>query len=116
MPAYKEVNPALYACVTFPFLFGVMFGDLGHGALLFSFSLLLVFFGHKIESLQFFMPYRYFLVLMGFFSMYCGLMYNDFMAIPLSLFESCYNAKTGQRLNPDCVYPIGVDPVWFTSQ
>lgn len=31
---YKEVNPAIYACVTFPFLFGVMFGDIGHGSLM----------------------------------------------------------------------------------
>lgn len=31
VPCYKEVNPALFAIVTFPFLFGVMFGDMAHG-------------------------------------------------------------------------------------
>jgi V-type H+-transporting ATPase subunit a len=35
VPTYKEVNPAIFACVTFPFFFGVMFGDIMHGALLF---------------------------------------------------------------------------------
>jgi V-type H+-transporting ATPase subunit a len=30
---YKEINPAVFAMVTFPFLFGVMFGDIGHGGL-----------------------------------------------------------------------------------
>ena len=34
VPKYKEMNPALFTCITFPFLFGVMFGDICHGALL----------------------------------------------------------------------------------
>ena len=34
MPRYREINPALFAAATFPFLFGVMYGDIGHGTLL----------------------------------------------------------------------------------
>lgn len=32
--SYREMNPSPYAIITFPFLFGVMFGDFGHGMLI----------------------------------------------------------------------------------
>jgi V-type H+-transporting ATPase subunit a len=47
---YKEVNPAIFAQVTFPFLFGVMFGDMGHGTLLLIFGLGLVFGADKLKG------------------------------------------------------------------
>lgn len=120
VPSYKEVNPAVFTIITFPFLFGVMYGDVGHGTVLLFASLVLIFFGSKLakanESLQLFYELRYLLFLMAFFSVFCGLMYNDFMSIPLNLFESCYNMKTGIRKNADCVYPAGIDPVWYGTK
>ncbi len=41
VPRYQEANPALFTIVTFPFLFGVMFGDIGHGGVLFIFASIL---------------------------------------------------------------------------
>lgn len=35
---YKEINPTTMGAVTFPFLFGVMFGDVFHGFLLLCFG------------------------------------------------------------------------------
>jgi len=38
------------------------------------------------------------------------------MAIPLNIFGSCFDPKTGKAMNAsnkDCIYPIGVDPIWF---
>ncbi|KAM6897845.1 V-type proton ATPase 116 kDa subunit a isoform 19-T19 [Xenentodon cancila] len=39
---YREINPAPYTIITFPFLFAVMFGDMGHGALMTCAALYLV--------------------------------------------------------------------------
>ena len=57
---------------------------------------------------------------MGFFAMYCGFIYNDFMSISLNMFGSCYNPigvspeKEIPRID-GCVYGFGVDPVWSVA-
>ena len=69
-----------------------MFGDLGHGTLLFLFGLFLVLGndyikGSSIEALG---QARYLIILMGFFAMYNGLIYNEFFSMPIEFFHSCY--------------------------
>lgn len=109
--------------VTFPFLFGIMFGDIGHGLLLFLFA---IFICLKKDSLlamshdfYIILKIRYLLLLMGFFATFCGFIYNDMMSLPLNLFGSCYvNSETEPGdviLIDDCVYPFGVDPKWYVS-
>jgi len=92
VPNYKEANPAVISIVTFPFLFGMMFGDLGHGSIYFAFGGFLVLFAKSLRksALAGLLPYRYLLMLMGFFAAYCGFIYNDWFAFPLQMFESCY--------------------------
>ena len=62
---------------------------------------------------------RYVLVLMGAFAVYCGIIYNDCLSIPLNVYGSAWETDpsdpNGLRLyNPTgWTYPCGVDPAWF---
>ena len=87
IPRYREINPGYFTIITFPFLFGVMFGDIGHGGILLLFAIFLCLFNEKIEKsksiLKQILFARYFLLLMGFFAVYCGFLYNDFLSVPI---------------------------------
>uniref|UniRef100_A0A915DZG4 V-type proton ATPase subunit a n=1 Tax=Ditylenchus dipsaci TaxID=166011 RepID=A0A915DZG4_9BILA len=50
--SYLEVNPAPYTIITFPFIFSCMFGDLGHGMLMFLAGLYLVMREKNLEARQ----------------------------------------------------------------
>ena len=121
-PRYKEANPGLFTIVTFPFLFGIMFGDIGHGTLLFLLSIYICIKKESISNsdsiLKGLLSFRYLLLIMGFFSLFCGLIYNDFMGIPLTVFNSCYqNDLTARKVTRKngCIYPVGIDPKWYSS-
>jgi len=124
---YQEVNPALFSTVTFPFCFGVMFGDVGHGFGLLLFSLFLLYKEKSLGKMELnevaalLYGGRYVLVLMAIFSMYCGFIYNDAMSLGLALFTPTWfkdeatstNETTYfRRADPPLVYPWGADPTW----
>merc|ERR1711966_569193 len=50
IPRYREANPALFTAATFPFLFGVMYGDIGHGLFLFCAGIMLCWNEKKNEG------------------------------------------------------------------
>lgn len=102
VPQYKEANPAVLTIVTFPFLFAVMFGDLGHGSILLFFALYLTLRYESFKDskvLRAIGAYRYLLLLMGIMACYCGAIYNDFFALQMNLFGSCYDLNTAKQLN-----------------
>ena len=49
VPTYKEINPAIYTIISFPFLFGVMYGDVGHGSVLLSIAVFMMMFGKRLS-------------------------------------------------------------------
>ncbi|KAG5643555.1 hypothetical protein DXG03_000649 [Asterophora parasitica] len=125
--AYQEVNPGLFAVTTFPFLFAVMFGDIGHGFIIFCAAVYMITSERKLARLdlgeivgQFFFG-RYIILLMGIFSMYTGLMYNDIFSKTLHLWHSGWtfpdtNSTVITGINNGHVYPFGLDPAWHGTE
>uniref|UniRef100_A0A8C2GAP6 V-type proton ATPase subunit a n=1 Tax=Cyprinus carpio TaxID=7962 RepID=A0A8C2GAP6_CYPCA len=137
---YREINPAPYTIITFPFLFAVMFGDLGHGILMTCAALYLVLresrlIAQKNDNEMFSMVFagRYIILLMGIFSVYTGIIYNDCFSKSINVFGSGWSVRPmfGERggnwtyvdnhvlqLDPavpkvfNGPYPIGIDPIW----
>ncbi|KAH8261114.1 hypothetical protein KR044_003602, partial [Drosophila immigrans] len=143
MADYKELNPAPYTIITFPFLFAIMFGDLGHGLILVVFASILIHHEKRIEDAQrvarneneilnILFAGRYIILLMGVFSVYVGFIYNDVLGMPMNIFSSSwscvYNSSTVQKVSSELgldpndpkffsgdPYPMGVDPIWQIS-
>ncbi|KAM9336423.1 V-type proton ATPase 116 kDa subunit a isoform 8-T8 [Symphorus nematophorus] len=140
---YREINPAPYTIITFPFLFAVMFGDMGHGVLMTCAALYLVIresrlLAQKSDNEMFNMVFagRYIILLMGIFSIYTGIIYNDCFSKSLNMFGSGWSVRpmfgpkganwSFETLDGNAVlqldpavpgvfngpYPLGIDPIW----
>ncbi|KAJ4807196.1 V-type proton ATPase subunit a [Rhynchospora pubera] len=128
---YREANPGVFTVVTFPFLFAVMFGDWGHGICLFLCTLILIIREKKLSSqklgdiMEMMFGGRYVIIMMSIFSIYTGLIYNEFFSVPFELFgksaydcrdPSCSDATTAGLIKVRRTYPFGVDPEWHGSR
>ncbi|MEE6477917.1 hypothetical protein FKM82_011669 [Ascaphus truei] len=139
---YRELNPTPYTIITFPFLFAVMFGDCGHGAVMLGAALWMVMNEKKLlasknnnEIWNTFFGGRYLILLMSVFSIYTGFIYNDCFSKSFNIFGSSWrvrpmftNGTTKSisvllsiiwQLDPAVPgvfsgnpYPFGIDPIW----
>ncbi|XP_031237425.1 V-type proton ATPase 116 kDa subunit a isoform X2 [Mastomys coucha] len=140
--SYREINPAPYTIITFPFLFAVMFGDCGHGMVMLMAALWMVLNERHLlaqkstnEMWNIFFNGRYLILLMGIFSIYTGLIYNDCFSKSFNIFGSSWSVQPMFRngswnahivennpylqLDPAIPgvysgnpYPFGIDPIW----
>lgn len=93
IPAYKTANPMVTTVIMFPFLFGVMFGDIFHGVLLLFFG---IYVALALEIPKPYSGFGWLLLLCGFFSTFCGLIYNDFNALTTQIFgKTCWGDANG---------------------
>lgn len=70
LPGYDEIDPTLYLALTYSFIFGIMFGDVGQGLCLLIGGLVLY---HRTKK-----PLLAIVRNCGFFSVIFGLLYNSF--------------------------------------
>ncbi|KAG8523367.1 V-type proton ATPase 116 kDa subunit a isoform 4, partial [Galemys pyrenaicus] len=140
--AVTLTSTAPYTIITFPFLFAVMFGDCGHGTVMLLAALWMVLNERRLlsqksdnEIWNTFFHGRYLILLMGIFSIYTGLIYNDCFSKSFNIFGSSWSVRPMFRngtwnkhviegnpllqLDPAIPgvfsgnpYPFGIDPIW----
>ncbi|XP_016137352.1 V-type proton ATPase 116 kDa subunit a-like, partial [Sinocyclocheilus grahami] len=141
--SYREVNPGERIAIkkTLHFNINIDFINLGHGVIMALFALWMVLYENdrklkktRNEIWNIFFEGRYIILLMGIFSVYTGLIYNDCFSKSLNLFGSGWNVRAMYdhggwnehvvrsnsflALDPNVTgvfngpYPLGIDPIW----
>lgn len=144
IPTYGELDPTILMSMTFPIIFGLMFGDIGHGLLLLLASILGLIAKRKKMNLgemaNYIIEGSPLLLLCGIFSIFFGLLYAEFFGIAIyhdhwyaygigplllpfrniliSLF-TIFDFKTGKAIlsnpnYPEYIPPPPEGPVWFS--
>lgn len=89
---YREANPSVFTMVTFPYMFAIMFGDLGHAFIMLMAAGFMVYKEKQMlkadlnEMVDMAFGGRYVILYMALFSLFCGVIYNEAFSIPMSIF------------------------------
>ena len=127
IPDYDELNGGAFYCM-YPFLFAIMFGDIGHSIfyILAAIALLAVDpiakkkhwdLGEMGGSI---FKFKWLLFFAAICSLYCGFIYNECFGLPISMFHPGWyyagesnNLQTWKRREDFYTYPFGIDFTWY---
>ena len=126
VPSYGEINGGAFYCM-YPFLFGMMFGDIGHAIFYLLITAVLFYIDHKQKKSHqplsemggMIKKFKWLLLFLSVCAFYCGLLYNECFGVPIDFFGTKYptyitegTTEVYQRDPPNATYPFGIDPVW----
>jgi len=126
IPNYDELNGGAFYSM-YPFIFGIMFGDMGHS--IFYLLVTLVIFllepikrkqGRVDSTFESVFKFKWLLFFASVCSFYCGFIYNECFGLPIYFFKSHWQlANVTGNLNKynstGGVYPFGIDPEWMNK-
>lgn len=103
VPNYSEIDPTMFVAITFPIIFGLMFGDIGQGVLILLTGILL---GYKINLGESPRKLGRILVLCGVSAIFFGFMYGSVFGLEGENIER----YLGFELHPLWLNPIEDTP------
>merc|ERR1719319_81138 len=119
VPRYREYNPTPPTIITFPFMFAMMYGDVFHGSCVFLCAAWLIWNEAKLEKskrnemVDWLFCGRYLLILMGFFAIFNGFIYNEVISLSIEIFgKTPWKEEEKGHWIYQGVYPFGIDPAW----
>lgn len=129
IPNYDELNGGAFYCM-YPFLFGVMFGDIGHSIfyILAAIALLILDPIRKKKRWNLgdiggsVFGFKWLLFFCAICAFYCGFIYNECFGLPFSTFDSNWEPDVNRstptlqkwkQKSDNKIYPFGIDYTWY---
>lgn len=83
---YSELDPTSLVALTYPLLFGFMFGDIGHGLILCLVGLVLIFLNRSDKEKSMY-DAGFLFIWLGIAAAFAGALYGEFFGFPLAYAE-----------------------------
>jgi V/A-type H+-transporting ATPase subunit I len=101
IPSYSETNPTPFMILTFPLIYGLMFGDIGEGLLFLAFGFFLLYLKRKkikvFEIGQIFVNGAELVIMLGVGATIFGFVFGDFFGFdpPIPGYHPIFSPTTG---------------------